>query len=168
MTTSCSRCNKNLGTWDAQYKVAGAVICQECYVRNSLAEKRKYAETETAREKERREAVLLTTEAVPPFQVIERIDVITAECVFGMNIVRDLFADVRNVFGGRSKAMQKVFRDARKAALTELREEALEIGANAVVGVAIHYHQMGAGGGSFQMLMVAASGTAVVFAEPVE
>lgn len=103
-------------------------------------------------------SVILTTEAVAPFQIVERIDIVTAECAFGMNIFKDLFAGVRDVFGGRSKAVQKTMRDARKTALHELRREAYEIGANAVVGVDLDYVELSGAG---NMVMLVASGTAV-------
>jgi uncharacterized protein YbjQ (UPF0145 family) len=48
---------------------------------------------------------------------------------------------------------------ARKDALKEMAERAAELGANAVVGVDIDYEVLGSGG---NMLMVTASGTAVV------
>ena len=48
----------------------------------------------------------------------ERIEIITAECVFGMNVFRDMFAGIRDIFGGRSSASQKVLRDSRRVCLT--------------------------------------------------
>lgn len=103
-------------------------------------------------------SIILTTEAIAPFAIVERIDIVTAECAFGMNIFKDLFAGVRDVFGGRSKAVQKTMRDARKTALHELRREAYEIGANAVVGVDLDYVELSGAG---NMVMLVASGTAV-------
>ena len=49
-----------------------------------------------------------------------------------MNIFRDFFAGIRDIFGGRSIASQKVLRDARKQCLAELKKEAYEIGMAAV------------------------------------
>ena len=108
-------------------------------------------------------SVLLTTETYPPFPVGERIDVVTAECAFGMNIFRDIFAGMTDVFGGRSKATQKVLRDARKTVLKELRREAYRVGANGVIGVSLTYNEFSGGGKS--MLFVVACGTAVRFEE---
>ena len=69
--------------------------------------------------------VILTTR----FDVVNReieteLEVVSAECVYGMNIFKDIFAGVRDVVGGRSKAVQDTLRDARKTALAELRREA--------------------------------------------
>lgn len=106
-----------------------------------------------------RDLILTTEFSMPEYTVTNRLEVITAECVFGMNMFRDMFASVRDIFGGRSSASQKVLRDARRTCLTELRREALIAGANAVVGVDLDYSEISGDGKS--MLMVVASGTAV-------
>ena len=88
----------------------------------------------------------------------ERIEIITAECVFGMNVFRDMFAGIRDIFGGRSSVSQKVLRDSRRVCLTELRREALLLGANAVIAVDLSYNEISGDGKS--MLFLVASGTA--------
>jgi uncharacterized protein YbjQ (UPF0145 family) len=103
--------------------------------------------------------VLLTTEVVTDLRVLKRIEVISAEVAYGMNIFKDLFADVRNIVGGRSKAVQNTMRDARRTALYELKKEAYEVGANAVVGVDLDYVELSA---HSTMVMLVATGTAVV------
>lgn len=77
-----------------------------------------------------------------------------------MNIFRDYFAAVTDIFGGRSSATQRVLRDARKTCLAELKKEADELGANAVIAVKLDYSEFSGGGKS--MLFLVASGTAVV------
>ncbi|MAU41238.1 MAG: hypothetical protein CMF31_06420 [Kordiimonas sp.] len=105
--------------------------------------------------------VILTTSYVVAGREIEReIEVITAECVFGMNIIRDFFNSVRDILGGRSGSTQDVLRDARKTALQELRNEAASLGADAVIAIDLDYHEM-SGGNKNGMLMIVASGTAV-------
>ncbi len=106
------------------------------------------------------EAILLTTETAPNLNITKRIEIVTAECAFGMNIFKDLFAGVRNIVGGRSEAVQKTMRDSRRTALYELKKEAYEVGANAVVGVDLDYVELAGTGSS--MVMLVASGTAVV------
>ena len=109
------------------------------------------------------EAILLTTETAPNLNITKRIEIVTAECAFGMNMFKDLFAGVRNVVGGRSEAVQKTMRDSRRTALYELKKEAYEVGANAVVGVDLDYVELAGTGSS--MVMLVASGTAVVIEE---
>lgn len=102
----------------------------------------------------------VTTDILPGRQIIRSIDIVTAECAFGMNLFRDLFAEVSDTFGGRNKSTQTVLRDAKSRVLSELRAEAFAIGANAVVGVDLDYSEFSGGGKS--MLFVVASGTAVI------
>lgn len=106
------------------------------------------------------EAILLTTETAPNLNITKRIEIVTAECAFGMNMFKDLFAGVRDIVGGRSEAVQKTMRDSRRTALYELKKEAYEVGANAVVGVDLDYVELAGTGSS--MVMLVASGTAVV------
>lgn len=105
-----------------------------------------------------KELIVTTETTLSGYEIDERIDVITAECVFGMNIFRDMFAGIRDIIGGRSSASQKVLRDARHTSLTELRREALIAGANAVIAVDLDYSEISGDGKS--MLLVVVSGTA--------
>jgi len=74
---------------------------------------------------------------------------------------KDFFASIRDIVGGRSGAYEQVLREAKDTALKEMKENAANMGANAIVGVDLDYETVGSNGG---MLMVTASGTAV-FAE---
>ena len=76
----------------------------------------------------------------------------------GANIVRDVFASITDIVGGRSGAYEDKLQDARDTALKELQDRAETYGANAVVGVDLDYEVIGKAG---SMLMVSASGTAV-------
>jgi len=105
-----------------------------------------------------KELIVTTETTLSGYEVTQRIDIITAECVFGMNIFRDMFAGIRDIFGGRSGASQKVLRDARHTCLTELRREALIVGANAVIAVDLDYSEISGDGKS--MLLVVTTGTA--------
>jgi uncharacterized protein YbjQ (UPF0145 family) len=104
------------------------------------------------------ELIVTTEMSLDGYNILERIDIITSECVFGMNIFRDMFAGIRDIFGGRSSASQKVLRDARRTCLTELRREALIVGADAVIAVDLDYSEISGDGKS--MLLVVTSGTA--------
>lgn len=104
-------------------------------------------------------SILLTTETAHNLPVSERLEIVTAEVVVGMNIFKDIFAGARNVVGGRSGVVQTALKDIRVQVLDELKQEAANIGANAVVGVSLNYQEIGATGST--MLFVVASGTAV-------
>ena len=102
---------------------------------------------------------LTTAPSLDGHRVTETFDIVTAECVFGMNVFWDLFTGLTDVFGGRSASSQRVLRDARVACLSELRREADALGANAVIAVRLDYSEFSGGGKS--MLFLVASGTAV-------
>jgi uncharacterized protein YbjQ (UPF0145 family) len=114
-----------------------------------------------ARENQAVDAVLVTTTPeLPGFRVVRALDIVTAESVFGMNVFRDLLAQMSDFFGGRSEATQRVLRDARTTCLRELRKEAVRLGGNAVIGVDLDYSDFSGQGNS--MLFLVASGTAVI------
>ena len=99
-----------------------------------------------------------TTPAIDGRTITEYLGVVTGEAILGANIVRDLFAGVRDIVGGRSGAYEEELRKAREIAMSELDAEAKNRGADAVVGIDLDYETVGQGG---SMLMVSASGTAV-------
>ena len=84
--------------------------------------------------------------------------IVVGEAIMGANVVRDVFASITDIVGGRSGAYESKLQDARDTALHELEQRAVALGANAVVGVDLDYEVVG---GSGSMLMVSASGTAV-------
>ncbi len=85
--------------------------------------------------------------------------VVTGETIIGANFLKDIFAGIRDIVGGRSSAYEKVLRQAKEIAMQEMEERARELGANAIVGIDIDYETIGK---ENSMLMVATSGTAVV------
>jgi uncharacterized protein YbjQ (UPF0145 family) len=98
-----------------------------------------------------------TTPGVDGRAITEYLGVVTGEAILGANIVRDLFAGVRDIVGGRSGAYEEELRKAREIALQEMEAEANARGADAIVGIDLDYETVGNG----SMLMVTASGTAV-------
>jgi uncharacterized protein YbjQ (UPF0145 family) len=105
--------------------------------------------------------ILTTAPFVAGAEIEKEIEIVTAECVFGMNVFKDLFNVARDFFGGRSRSTQQTLRDARKVALTELRREALQVGADAVIAIDLDYQEISGGAGKAGMIMIVASGTAV-------
>ncbi|TGE36154.1 heavy metal-binding domain-containing protein [Desulfosporosinus fructosivorans] len=102
--------------------------------------------------------ILTTTPSIEGRKITSYLGVITGEAIMGANIMRDLFASITDVIGGRSGAYEEKLQEARQIALRELEERAARLGANAVVGIDLDYEVVGQSG---SMLMVSASGTAV-------
>ena len=84
--------------------------------------------------------------------------IVTGETIIGANIVKDVFASIRDIVGGRSGSYEKVLREAKDTALKEMTENAKRLNADAILGVDLDYETVGNRGG---MLMVTASGTAI-------
>jgi uncharacterized protein YbjQ (UPF0145 family) len=102
--------------------------------------------------------ILTTTTLVEGRPVAAYLGIVTGEVIDGANIFSDMFASVRDIVGGRSGAYEGALRDARTQALAELKLEAKDLGADAVIGIDLDYEVLGKTG---SMLMVSASGTAV-------
>ncbi|WP_405610442.1 heavy metal-binding domain-containing protein [Polaribacter sp. Asnod1-A03] len=102
--------------------------------------------------------IITTTPTIENKPVTQYLGIVTGETIIGANIFKDFFAGIRDIVGGRSSSYEKVLREAKDSALKEMKEIALSLGANAIVGVDLDYETVGPNGG---MLMVTASGTAV-------
>lgn len=100
-----------------------------------------------------------TTPTLEGHRITKYLGVVTGEAIIGANIIRDVFASVRDIVGGRSESYEISLAEARTEAFRELEDEAQRIGGNAVVGIDIDYEVVGQGG---SMMMVAVSGTAVI------
>jgi len=99
--------------------------------------------------------IITTTPSVEGKSISAYHGIVVGEAILGANVIRDLFAGITDILGGRSGAYEEELGKARKVALDEMEERAQALGANAVVGVDLDYEVIN------NMLMVSASGTAV-------
>ena len=102
--------------------------------------------------------ILTTTPDIEGYKILEYKGLVTGETIIGANFMKDFFAGIRDIVGGRSKSYEKVLQEGKETSIREMMEYAQELGANAIVGIDIDYETVGQGG---SMLMVACSGTAV-------
>jgi len=102
--------------------------------------------------------LISTTSVLEGRRIKQYIGLVSGEAILGANIFRDLFANIRDIVGGRSEAYETELRRAKEIAINEMTQQAASLGANAVIGVDLDYETIGQSGG---MLMVSASGTAV-------
>lgn len=103
--------------------------------------------------------ILTTTPTIEGHTITEYKGVVAGETIIGANFIKDFFASIRDVVGGRSGSYEKVLMEARETSMKEMMERAALMGANAIVGIDVDYETIGQNG---SMLMVATSGTAVV------
>lgn len=102
--------------------------------------------------------ILSTTPTLENQPIKAYLGLVAGETIVGANVVRDFFASITDVIGGRAGAYEEVLGRARREALAELEERAADLGADAVVGIDLSYEAVGQTG---SMLMVTATGTAV-------
>jgi uncharacterized protein YbjQ (UPF0145 family) len=109
--------------------------------------------------------LLSTTDVIQGAIVESYLGVVTAEVVYGTNALRDFFAGIRDIVGGRTASYERVFERGQQDALAELEQRASRLGANAVIGIeldtgTINVDQSGS------LLLITATGTAVVIQYP--
>lgn len=102
--------------------------------------------------------ITTTTPNIEGRTIEQYLGVVSSEVIIGANVIKDIFAGLRDFFGGRSATYERVLDEARTKALSELVQRAEVMGANAVVGIDLDFETIGGNG---SMLMVIASGTAV-------
>lgn len=100
--------------------------------------------------------IMTTTPNIEGHRISAYHGVVVGEAILGANVVRDLFAGIRDIVGGRSSAYEASLQEARDTAMQELGDRAARMGGNAVVGIDLDYEVVGN-----SMLMVSASGTSV-------
>lgn len=101
--------------------------------------------------------IVTTASTLYSSNIGKELGVVSAEVAYGMNLFKDIFKSVRDLVGGRSKAVENTLRDAKAAAIVDLKHEAHKLGAQAVIGVDFEVSSIG----DNQMLVVTAYGTAV-------
>lgn len=103
--------------------------------------------------------IVTTTNNIEGKKVVKYLGIVTGEAIIGANIVKDFFAGIRDIVGGRAGSYEEGLREAKNIAMAEMQDYATKLGANAVIGIDLDYETMG---GTGSMLMVSASGTAVI------
>lgn len=108
-----------------------------------------------------RPLLLSTTPTLEGRRIVQYLGLVGGEAILGANIFKDFFAGIRDIVGGRSAAYEQELRQAKQIAVQEMMEQAMQLGANAIVGIDLDYETLAqqSGGG---MLMVSANGTAVL------
>ncbi|AFZ55409.1 YbjQ family protein [Cyanobacterium aponinum UTEX 3222] len=104
--------------------------------------------------------IVTTTDNIQNQEISSYLGVVTAEVIYGTNALRDFFAGIRDMFGGRTGSYEKVFEKAQLEAIEELKKRAIKLNADAVIGIkvdtgTINVDQEGV------LLLVTATGTAV-------
>ena len=100
--------------------------------------------------------IVTTTPNLEGMRIVCYLNIVYGEVIMATDVGQDFMAGFSNFFGGRSGTYEEALAEARQNAIEEMKKRAEDMGANAIVGVDIDYESHA------QMLMVIASGTAVV------
>jgi len=100
--------------------------------------------------------IVTTTNNLEGYRVDDYLGIVSGETIIGANVFKDFFASITDIVGGRSTAYERVLREAKSTAMSEMEIQARSFGANAIIGIDLDYETIRDG-----MLMVTASGTAV-------
>jgi len=107
--------------------------------------------------------LITTTPNIEGKRIVKYIGIVSGETIVGINVFKDIGASIRNVIGGRVGGYEKELRKAKDISIEEMSKRAEDMGANAVISVDLDYESLGQGG----MLMICASGTAVVIQDEI-
>lgn len=146
-------------------QVFSAIYMKDGYCEDCVSLKENGLSTENQKKEEIKNnpellnSIIITTENIVDFHIENRIAIVSSQCIFGINILKDMFSFVRDIVGGRVNSLENGLDEATKKVLDELKEKAYDLGGNAVIAVKIEHTYNNANSGS--ILSVFATGTVV-------
>lgn len=78
---------------------------------------------------------LTNTEEVPGKKIVACFGVVSGSTVRAKHVGRDIMAGVKNIFGGELTGYTELLSEAREQAMERMRDQAQQLGANAIVNV---------------------------------
>lgn len=102
--------------------------------------------------------IISTTERIENGIIRQYIDVICSNIVVGTNIFSDFAASFSDFFGGKSESYRRKLEYIYNEASKDLKNKAIRIGANAIIGFKVDFDEIS--GKDKSMFMVSVSGTA--------
>jgi uncharacterized protein YbjQ (UPF0145 family) len=82
-----------------------------------------------------KEIIIATTEEIPGKKVAQVLGVVKGNTVRARNIGRDIGAGFKNLIGGEVKTYTQMTSDSRDEAFNRMVNEAIKLGADAVIGM---------------------------------
>lgn len=104
--------------------------------------------------------IITTTDTIENCPIKRYIDTICSNIVIGTNVFSDFAASVTDFFGGRSGSYKRKLQIIYNEASKELKQKAINLGANAIVGFKVDFDEISSRDKS--MFMVSVSGTACI------
>jgi len=81
--------------------------------------------------------ILSTTDFIPGKEIIEILGIARGSTVRARNIVRDIFAGLKNIVGGEIEEYTKLQAESREQAIQRMNEDAELLNADAIINVRI-------------------------------
>ena len=79
--------------------------------------------------------LMSTTNTIYGRKILKQLGLVRGNTIRSRDIGKDLMASLRNVVGGEIEEYTKLMAESREQALDRMSEEAMKLGANAIVGV---------------------------------
>jgi len=79
--------------------------------------------------------ILVNTENIPGKKVVKVLGLVKGNTIRARHVGRDIMAGLRTIVGGEVVEYTKMLAETREQSLDRMSEEALKLGANAVVNV---------------------------------
>ncbi|MCP4169491.1 MAG: YbjQ family protein [Fuerstiella sp.] len=79
--------------------------------------------------------IIVTTDTIPGQNITATVGLVRGNTIRARHLGKDIFAVFKNIVGGEISEYTKLMGESREQALDRLRDEAVRVGADAVVGL---------------------------------
>ncbi len=163
----CKKCEKVFSVIDmtdgvCKYCLNPNILEEEKTQSDTLEESKRAEQDKIERFQENRYEILksiIITSETSMNGIEHRIDFVSTQCVYGLNIIKDFFTGIRNIVGGRIKSIEEPLEEANIIVIEALKEKAYFAGGNAIIGVKIEHTYNNAGAAN--MVSIFGTGTIV-------
>ena len=79
--------------------------------------------------------ILTNIDIIPGKKIVEHYGLVAGNTVRAKNVFKDIGASLKNIVGGELKSYTALLQESREQAIDRMRQQAQQLGANAVVNV---------------------------------
>jgi len=108
--------------------------------------------------------LVTTTNTLQGIEIKKYLKPVSAHVVAGTGFLSDFNASFSDIFGGRSGSYQRQLQSLYDEAISKLKQQAIQAGANGIIGLSIDMDEISGKGKA--MFMVTAMGTSVLLDQP--
>jgi uncharacterized protein YbjQ (UPF0145 family) len=83
--------------------------------------------------------IVTTTDVIQGAIIESYLGIVTTEVVYASNFIRDFFASLRDIMGGRTGNYERLFEQGQRKAIEELEKRAEGLGTDAVIMKSSHH-----------------------------